>query len=133
LVAVVDTQIVTKLATNELMVWAIDDATGEPVPDVEVAVAGPDVQAWTTITTDADGLATIPVPRPSEVSNVAREYAVEIASGGRFGAARTEWSTGSEPWVLNVPLSYFDQVHVAHVYTDRPIYRSGENVRYKII
>ncbi len=130
-VIVVDTTIVTKLALDELMVWAIDYETGEPVANLELRVEGPG--AGSTIRTGADGIATVPVPRPSEVVDQNRRYLVTTTGGGRFAAAHTDMTAGAEDWLLGVPITYWDQSTVGHVYTDRPIYRSGETVEFKAI
>ena len=128
---VTDTTIVTKLALDELLVWAIDYETGKPVANLDLRVDGPGVGS--TIRTNAEGIATLPVPRPSEVTNEDRRYVVTSASPGQFAAAHTDMTAGSEDWLLGVPISYWDQSMVGHVYTDRPIYRSGETVEFKAV
>src|SRR5690606_12316710 len=65
LFSVVDTQVITKLSFDELLVWVLDHETGAPVSGVEVRADGPGA-AGATVRTDADGVATLPVPRPSE-------------------------------------------------------------------
>src|SRR5690606_19298307 len=108
--------VITKLSFDELLVWVLDHETGAPVSGVEVRADGPGA-AGATVRTDADGVATLPVPRPSEVSqNETREYSVTVA--GRAGVAYTAWMQGAEPWLLGVPQTYWDQGMVAHVYTD---------------
>lgn len=132
LLAVTDTQIVTKLGFGELLVWALDHQTGEPLSGIDVTVDGLGVSDQVA-RTDADGLATVSVPRPSEDLNATRAYTVTTHAGGRLGVGYTAWQTGTEPWLAGVPTAYWDQEMVAHVYTDRPIYRSGETVYFKTV
>jgi alpha-2-macroglobulin len=129
--AVVDTTIVTKLSFDELLVWALDYETGVPVANLDIAVSGGGI-GDATIRTNAQGIATVGVPRPSTYTgNEVREFTVTSSQGGRFAVGRTDWAAGTEPWLLGVPLAYWDQELVGHVYTDRPIYRSGEEVFFK--
>ncbi|MEX2031494.1 MAG: Ig-like domain-containing protein, partial [Dehalococcoidia bacterium] len=62
LFAVVDTAIVTKLGLDELLVWAVDYATGEPVSGLSVTVSGPGVDG-AQVRTGGDGVASVTVPR----------------------------------------------------------------------
>lgn len=129
---VTDTTLVTKLGLDELLVWALDTESGEPVADLVLSIDGPQVSSR-AVRTDADGLATLPVPRPSEVVNTNRRFVVTTSAGGRFGVTHTDLMAGVQDWLLGVPVTYWDQPMVAHVYTDRPIYRSGETVEFKAV
>ena len=129
--AVVDTVLTTKLATDELVVWALDYLTAEPIANLEVRVNGPGVSN-VAARTDAQGYASVAVPRPRDVTNEYRAYRVE-AQGTRVGLARTDWAQGMELWQIGVPLEYSDRQYVGYAYTDRPLYRSGETVHFKAI
>ncbi|HEX5370358.1 MAG TPA: Ig-like domain-containing protein, partial [Dehalococcoidia bacterium] len=59
--SVVDTGIVTKLSYNELLVWAIDLTTGQPVPNLSLSATGPGITGGPA-TTGADGIASFPLP-----------------------------------------------------------------------
>lgn len=131
MVSVVDVAIVTKLSQNELLTWVLDYVSGAPLANVTVQGSGPGLAANATAQTDASGLATFAVPGPREVTNRERWYGVRAAGTGRSGVASTRWQTGSEPWQLNIPPDYWQRSYVAYLYTDRPLYRSGETVHYR--
>jgi alpha-2-macroglobulin len=135
--SVVDTVLVTKLAQGELLVWALDYATGEPLEGIELQVFGPRPLAalseGASIVTGPDGLASVEVVTSSEAQETRsnRRYRVSVDGGGRFGVTSTEWQQGSEPWLLNIPQDYWARDYAGHLYTDRPIYRPGETVNLK--
>lgn len=135
--SVVDTVLVTKLAQDELLVWALDYATGEPIEGAELRVFGPRpsdaLLTGSTAVTGADGLASIEVLTPvaAQIQESNRRYRVSVDDGGRFGVTSTEWQQGSEPWLVDVPQDYSARAYVAHLYSDRPIYRPGETVNLK--
>ncbi|MCY3647089.1 MAG: Ig-like domain-containing protein [Chloroflexi bacterium] len=134
--SVVDTAIVTKLAFDELLVWALDYDSGEPL-DATSMRAGPidddSPGPYRHAATDADGLARLSTTGQdgSWYWSWYGEQLVRINEGGRVGVASTAWDFGSGPWELEVPTSPFHPRPVGHLYTERPIYRPGETVSYK--
>ncbi len=133
--SVVDTTLVTKLAYDELLVWALDWETGEPLAGVEVLAGSAGEPPYTeaeSATTDADGLARFAIsPAATSYWGLYGHYLVRIAGEGRNGVTLTWWESGSHPWDLDVPTGSFIPTTRGHLYTDRPIYRPGETVYYK--
>ena len=134
--SVVDTTIVTKLTFDELLVWALDYDTGEPLDGTSVR-AGPADEVspgpYQHATTDADGLARLSTTGQggSWYWSWYGDQLLRIDGEGRVGVASTAWDFGSSPWDLEVPASPFQPGPVGHLYTERPIYRPGETVFYK--
>lgn len=128
--AVVDTVIVTKLSNDQLLAWAIDHDTGEPVAGAMIAATGTEIMPAMALT-DADGVATFSVPEPFPGKNVNRSYLLTLKTGGRLGIVWTNWSQGAEPYQLGLATDYYAREWVGQIYTDRPIYRPGETVSYK--
>ncbi|MEZ4502361.1 MAG: Ig-like domain-containing protein [Dehalococcoidia bacterium] len=131
-ISVVDVSLVTKLSFDELLIWALDSDTGEPLAGLDLDVTGPGVSPAST-TTDGDGLASVSVPNPRDVGNQQRTYIVRTDDPDHRGVTSTDWQQGSYPWELGLPVQYWPQVYVGHLYTDRPIYRPGETVHFKAI
>ena len=133
--SVVDTAIVTKLAFDELLVWALDYETGTPLSGVTVSTApleDPPSSRYQTDSTDSDGLARFAVSSGRGYRwDSYGQHLVRIDEDGRNGVASTWWDVGASPWELGA--SSYVPGRVGHVYTDRPIYRPGETVYYKAV
>ncbi len=133
--SVVDTALVTKTSFNELLIWALDLATGEPLANLTLTATGPGLSgAAGTAATDASGLAVFPIPGTEERFSSGSgdsQYLVETASSGRYGVGYTGWQYGTQTYEFNLPSETFERVYVGHIYTERPIYRTGEEVYYK--
>jgi alpha-2-macroglobulin len=128
--SVVDTALITKTSFDELLVWALDLDSGSPLSGASLQASGPGL-ADASATTDADGLASFPLPHPDERGNDFNDYLVETNDASRYGVAVTNWQQGS--YSLGLPTEIYPQKYVAHLYTDRPIYRTGEEVFYKAV
>jgi uncharacterized protein YfaS (alpha-2-macroglobulin family) len=131
--SVVDTALVTKLGVDELLVWALDYASGQPLAGVELTADGVGLAGSDRARTDAAGLATFAV-RPANdpvFQNRERGWTVRLDGGGRRGVARTNWTQGLDAWSLGIPIEYYPRSYVGFVYLDRPIYRPGETVQIK--
>ncbi len=134
-VSIVDTAIVTKLASNQLIAWALDYETGTPLADIRVHTApleDPALTFYRAVSTDGDGLARFAVSGGAgSYWSPYGDHLVRVAGDGRNGVASTWWDTGASPWDLGAD-TYLPG-SVGHVYTDRPIYRPGETVHYKAV
>ena len=131
-ISVVDVSLVTKLSFDELLVWALDYDSGEPIAGLDLNVSGPGVTP-ASATTNAEGLASVSVPNPRDVGNQQRTYIVRTDDADHRGVTSTDWQQGAYPWQLGFAVQYWPQVYVGHLYTDRPIYRPGETVHFKAI
>ena len=134
--SVVDTAIVTKLAFDELVVWALDYDTGEPLDAAPVRAAPLEeapLSPYATATTDGEGVARLPLLGQQSDSYYSPygEFLVRVDGEGREGVSSTWWDADSSQWDLGVPTTSYFSGLIAHLYTDRPIYRPGETVHYK--
>ncbi|MDQ2952030.1 MAG: Ig-like domain-containing protein, partial [Chloroflexota bacterium] len=126
--AVVDTVIVTKLSLDELLAWALDHDTGQPLAGVTVHADGAGLSLADAVT-DARGLATFSVPKPVLGLQQERSYYLTIG-GERNGVLSTRWQ-GLSPFQFGLPGEFYAREWVGHIYADRPIYRPGETFFYK--
>ncbi len=132
--AVVDAALVTKLSFDELLVWAVDIDSGRPMSGFRLHAYGPGLQA-TEATTNDQGLASFPVTHIVDfdfrAASEGRNYAVLLDGAGGSGAASTMWQQETNVWQLGIPQEYYPREYIGYVYTDRPIYRPGEEVFLK--
>lgn len=110
-VMVTDLALVTKLASHKLLAYAVDLASGKPVPGATVAFLG-DTPGSARVTTDSRGLAEARVPGGETVALARR--------GASLAFVRLYASESDQP-----------ERYRAFVYTDRPVYRPGHRVRFK--
>ena len=133
--SVVDTAMVTKQASGELIVWALDYDTGEPLDATDVRAALMEqapLSPYEHATTDADGLARFSIASEGDDWRAPYgHYLVRIAGDQRLGVAATWWAFGSSPWDLEVRAAPYFAGQRGHLFTERPIYRPGETVSYK--
>ena len=125
--SVVDTAIVTKQAFDEVLVWALDYETGEPLNATGVRTGS------VRETTDTDGIARLATGGEYADGYYYSygDHLVWVDGDGRVGVASTAWDFGAAPWELGVSTSLYRPGPVGHLYTERPIYRPGETVFYK--
>jgi uncharacterized protein YfaS (alpha-2-macroglobulin family) len=133
-VAVIDTALTLKDSVDgQLLVWATDLKTGEPVPNLSVKVyqvtdvGKAPTKPVNTATTDAQGVAMI------KTDGEPRRLHIVASSGAHLGYADTDWTDGISPWSYGLEMNWGDQNRslVGHLYTDRRVYRSDHVVQFK--
>jgi len=111
-----------KVATDEMLVWATELATGQPVSGLKLQARDEQGVSFDTATTDADGLAHFKLQRYRSTM-----YAI---SDDPFTMGCENWSLGVSPWDFGFNYEG-KQDFRAHVYTERPIYRAGQTVYFR--
>lgn len=126
---VVTDNLTLKTSFDEALVWLTDLQSGQPVEGVEVTLHDTALNESSTATTDASGVA--------ELEGVTDEGLWEmqyaIAEGdGHFALALNQWDEGFAPWEFgNIPAIFQAEDYSLYVYTDRPLYRPGQDVHFK--
>ena len=133
--SVVDTAIVLKQASGELIAWALDYDTGQPLDDHAVRAAPMErnpQSPYQHATTDREGVARFAVS--AEAGHWQAPYGlylVRIDTERRNGVAASWWEFGSHLWTQGVAADSYYPGHRGHLFTERPIYRPGETVHYR--
>ncbi|MFQ5878822.1 MAG: Ig-like domain-containing protein [Dehalococcoidia bacterium] len=131
LIVVTRTHMALKRSQNDLLVWAVDMASGQPLANLPIAVYDDSGQRRADGSIDADGVFVAQMPRPEEWWNE-RLY-VTAQRPGDASLASSRWTFGFEPWEFEIPSDFSPRSYVGYLYTDRPIYRPGQSVYYKTI
>jgi alpha-2-macroglobulin len=130
LVQVTDLGMTAKLAKQGTIVWVTRMSTGKPL-------AGATVELWTeqrvqhTYTTDADGLVTIPV------THYVPSFQEEESHVGLVARYEGDWIAQSQntfmgPWRMPIyPQLYPTSTKAAYMFTERGVYRPGDEVWVK--
>jgi uncharacterized protein YfaS (alpha-2-macroglobulin family) len=115
-IVVSDIALITKLAGPRLLARVVDRRSGRPIPGAEVAAFDRKDRLFTG-TTDADGLVDTTLPL-----NAGRNNYVFAAASWQGSLAFTDSYQWSEDG--SGPMRVF-------AYTDRPVYRPGQEVHFK--
>lgn len=124
LLVVSNINVTLKAGQNDVLLWANDLQSGQPVAGLQFELFDDLNASLGTTTTDSDGVARLRLSRTENrwVTALARQPFAGAASG---------WARGISPWDFGLPGGGFLQPIALHVYTDRPIYRPGQTVYFK--
>ena len=114
-----------KTTESEALAWLVDLETGAPVGNVPVSVYDDKRRELKTVVTNQDGLAYF-----KDVSNPAY---VRADADGHTAYASRDWGSGVSFGEFGVWTAYYGNVTgpFGYVYTDRPLYRPGQEVLFK--
>jgi uncharacterized protein YfaS (alpha-2-macroglobulin family) len=117
-----------------IFVTRLDNAA--PVPDAHVAILKPDGSTLWRGTTGKDGVAMAPETRLRDPRRW-YEFAFLITAekDGDVAYAASDWNEGLQSWEFGVPFSLneSDPLLRGTVFSDRGVYRLGEEVHFKAV
>jgi alpha-2-macroglobulin len=136
LVQVTNLGISVKDSPQNTLVFVTRLDTAAPVPGARVSIVVPAGKAVWSGTTGADGVAIAPQTRlrdPRRWSEFA--FLVLAEKDGDVAYAGSDWNDGILPWEygLNLDLEEADPLLRGSVFTDRGVYKLGEEVHFKAI
>jgi hypothetical protein len=123
--------LVTKRTADEILVWATDLQSGQPVAGLPVRVAA---DRETTGVTDADGVMRGPLVAREPWQPVVVYVGSEDVGAGSprpYGVTSTDWQSGLASWDFGLPAEFPPPPMQGYFYSDRPIYRPGQTVYWK--
>jgi len=118
-----------KHTKDEVLVWATDLESGQPVPGLDIAVHEPAEAPLASGRTDADGVFRAPIARRQD----AWEPLVALATedGAFVSAISSDWREGIDTYAFNIGYDPEPRALYGNLYTDRPIYRAGQTVYFR--
>ncbi len=120
--------ITVKQATDRLTIWALDVDSGAPISGEDIVVYGADGKRLGAAATDDNGIARVDIPYTRDLYT---PFVAVLSTGERFGIGYTNWSNGAEPWNFGYRFSWFPRAYQTYLYTDRPVYRTGQPVYFR--
>lgn len=116
----------------QVMVWATDLNTGQPVANLPVSLLQGGTRLNANGFTDANGVWQAGELGISSLDSYGYDpFYAFTGEGELFGMALSTWGQGVSPWDFNVPVSYGGSRYTGYLHTDRPIYRPGQVVYFK--
>ncbi|HOU42747.1 MAG TPA: Ig-like domain-containing protein [Anaerolineaceae bacterium] len=124
-------QLLMKLSEDSLFVWAFNLRDDVPASGEPISIYDADGTLLAEGITDEEGI--LQVDLPSRKDNYDAVYAVMNQPGDElFGMAVSSMTQGIEPWNFGVTYQQFDIKPKYYLYTDRPIYRPGQTVYFRV-
>jgi len=117
-----------KTTFDESLVWLTTFDGADPVAGATVEFYDDEFNRVGSGRTGADGVLIAPVGSRSSLWDV--QYALWQEQGS-FALALSTWSDDLDPWVLGYNGRFETQHYTTYIYTDRPIYRPGQEVHFK--
>lgn len=129
--------LITKRTADEILVWATDLQSGQPVADLPIRIG---TDSKTSGVTDKDGLfrASLSLKDPWQpvivfAGDATAATAATVTGNApiHYGVTSTDWQSGLSSWDFNLSSEIPPPPYQGYFYTDRPIYRPGQTVYWK--
>jgi len=141
LIQVTDLGMTLKYSPEECLVYVTSLSSAQPVAGCQVELRSMDNRVIAAAVTDEKGIATIDkppftVPEGEYASYYNRLFVVIAKKGNDTAYIVNDWADGMEPWRFEVPYSWnlgIAQKTAGIIFTDRGVYKLGEEVHYKVI
>ncbi|MGC1376657.1 MAG: Ig-like domain-containing protein [Anaerolineales bacterium] len=119
--------ITLKITSSEALAWVVDLEKGQPVANVSVDIYNSKYAQIGTARTDDKGLVYL--------KGLTDPYIAQLDDPQHVAVASTDWGSGVSPYDFGIWQSYYggsaNNAAFAYVYTERPLYRPGQDVYFK--
>ncbi|MCJ7739658.1 MAG: Ig-like domain-containing protein, partial [Anaerolineae bacterium] len=127
LLVVSEYNVTIKNSRDEVWVWVTNLQTGEPTAGLTLTLWDYEGASAGERTTDTDGLARFALTSGTRHDS----YTVVSQQPFVLGSSGWDWSTGISPWDFGLEQEHQYGDFRFHIYTDRPIYRPDQIVRFR--
>ncbi|HEX7567355.1 MAG TPA: Ig-like domain-containing protein [Anaerolineaceae bacterium] len=124
-----------KVSANEILVWAVDLDSNQPVSGAKVTIYQDDkgsLSALGDLTTDGQGLGKLAIPDRSD-PYIPLYAVIGKPLDSNFSLGISSWSSGLGAWDFGISTNPVDNQPMVYLYSDRPIYRPGQTMDFRAI
>lgn len=132
ILAVSNIHLTFKLSTTDVLVWAIDMRNNTPLASTNISIYDDSQTLLTSGLTDENGIFQGTVPDLDSLYSTFFAIAGNPGEDG-FGIAFSNWDIGASGWDFDIDTNYAPPRLKSYIYTDRPIYRPGQRVNFRLI
>jgi hypothetical protein len=132
------TSLTLKYSGNQALVWAVDMKTGAPIADAEITLHDLNGQAVVSGRTDSEGFFQTEINAAAfavDGNTWNPEIWVTARTATDFAFVGSSWNSGMYPSDFGMSENWQPEggknEMYSHLYTDRPIYRTGDTVHFK--
>jgi alpha-2-macroglobulin len=136
IVQVTNLGITVKDSPANTLVFVTRLDNGDPVSGANVSIIRTDNSVFFTGRTNADGIVVAPnTPLRDPQRSWELKFIVTAEKDGDVAYVGSDWNEGIAPWDFGVPANPFEAEPLLRgsVFTDRGVYRLGEEVHFKVI
>ena len=123
------TSLALKTSRNEIMVWATDLQSGKPISGEKITIFNRGQKLRGEGETESNGVARINIA--DDNTDYYADYLVFGERDGDISFVHSSWSEGVAPWNFDISTEPVAPEYYMYLYTDRPIYRPGQEVFFK--
>jgi hypothetical protein len=132
IIAVSHYQTTLKLGQTNALVWAVDLDTNTPAANLPVSIYDENGNMLDSGVTDVNGVFQASLAAYQDPYDASYAVLGELGEDN-FGFAMSYWNEGVSPWNFDLPVSFYPPSMKTYIYTDRPIYRPGDTVHFRLI
>ena len=136
IVQVTNLGITVKDSPQNTLIFVTRLDSGDPVPDARVSIVRRDESVFWRGTTNADGIAIAPdTPLRPDENPWQLAFLVLAEKDGDVAYVGSDWTEGIMPWEFGLALNLGEAGTLLRgtVFTDRGVYRLGEEVHFKAV
>lgn len=125
-------QLTFKVSATDVLVWAVDVRTGEPITKKALTIYDESGAVLASGETDDEGIFRALI-EPND--KYYRDVFALLGQPGEedFSMAISSWDDGINSWDFGLSSNFEPPKTKAYIYTDRPIYRPGQTVYYRAV
>ena len=125
-------QTTLKLGPSDALVWAVDLVTNTPAPGLPVTIYDQAGNMLDSGITDINGVFQSRIDAYQDPYDASYAVLGELGQDN-FGFTMSYWNDGVSPWNFELPVDYYPSSTLTYLYTDRPIYRPGDTVHFRLV